>query len=61
MVVKEEKVEANTSVLEETEEDVRLIGDDGEFSTPTDFLAREAVKHGKMMFVQIPVTPSFLI
>lgn len=32
MVVKEEKVEANTSVVEETEEDVRLIGDDGEFS-----------------------------
>lgn len=37
VVVKEEKVEANTSVAEETEEDVRLIGDDGEFSTPTGF------------------------
>lgn len=37
VVVKEEKVEANTSVVEETEEDVRLIGDDGEFCTTTVF------------------------
>lgn len=32
VLVKEEKVEANTSRVEETEEDVQLIGDDGEYT-----------------------------
>lgn len=32
VLVKEEKVEANTSRVEEMEEDVQLIGDDGEYT-----------------------------
>lgn len=31
VLVKEEKVEANMSQIKETEEDVSLIGDDGEY------------------------------
>ncbi len=31
VLVKEEKVEANMSGVEETEQDVPLIGDDGEY------------------------------
>ena len=31
ILVKEEKVEANMSRVEETEDDVPLIGDDGEY------------------------------
>lgn len=36
VLVKEEKVEANMSQAEETEEDVALIGDDGEYRQSID-------------------------
>lgn len=62
VLVKEEKVEANTSRVEETEEDVQLIGDDGEYTIKNlNFLSAaplsvwEAVNYWKWTFIQIPV------
>lgn len=62
MLVKEEKVEANTSRVEETEEDVQLIGDDGEYTIKNlNFLSAAPLRNSQLLKMNVYSDSSLLL